>query len=145
MTKTSNSSVSWLKAKDLVQSTCDIHVKNNTSSLPVRTSVPIELAEVAEDGLSLKMPKNACSQGHLLLIQLSKKTNSPLRNVPPLSGIALELVMTAKVVRIEALDEVSAVIAVKFYQTDLNKWSEFLKRQADRQGEINGIVEGIRG
>jgi hypothetical protein len=141
---TSAKEESWLKAVDLVQSTCTIQVKNNTSKMDIRSGKEIELVEMSKNSISLKLPRNSCAISHLLSIKIEKNKSCPLKTIPPLTRKDFEVLVTCKVTEIEKFDDEYCVVGLVFYQADQNKWLQFLYLQGMRQGEIDSIVTNIK-
>ena len=85
---------SWLNAKDLIQTSFLIRVRNNTSGIYIQPEKDIELVEIAKNGFSMKLPSTACAVGQFLQIQIRKIASSPLRTEPPTKQTMLELAVT---------------------------------------------------
>ncbi|MCM2278528.1 MAG: hypothetical protein NDJ89_10685 [Oligoflexia bacterium] len=132
---------SWIKVEDFVETSYWISIQNNTTGTRVPDSPEVELTEVAQQGLTLRLPRNACSNGHQLVLTLRKRVRSPLEDGE--EEIEEEIQMTAKVVQAEDLDENTRSVEVRFYQYNELLWREFLRQFSGRQERVNALVKAI--
>jgi hypothetical protein len=133
---------SWIKTVDLKETVLCFVIRNTTTNSPILNTADVELTEMTDYGMTLKMPKRSCAFGHLLKITIVKKQKQLLPNGKlGFSGEEKEMTVTAKVIAEQLLDFNSKVITLKFYQFDEKVWKRLIKFFVEKQKRIGSIVE----
>ncbi|HAR41654.1 MAG TPA: hypothetical protein DCS07_03330 [Bdellovibrionales bacterium] len=129
----------WIKAKDFLKTTFEISVKNVTTHTSVAASTVIDLIEVNENGLVLKLPKSAGALGHLLMIRIVRKKEQQTKN-----STDFTFDFTGKVIAMDALEATASAVSLQFYQFNENDWKNFLKESAERQNSVNALIKKVQ-
>src|SRR4051812_27596721 len=112
-----SSSTPWIRTSDFAETSIWLSVVNNTTRVPVPKNFELEVSEIAEHGLILKMPPRSCSDGHLLSIHLERRRKNPLEKLGPNNPIKEDAIdVTAKVIELDPLGKDWVMVTVKFYQ-----------------------------
>ncbi|OFZ55908.1 MAG: hypothetical protein A2428_05175 [Bdellovibrionales bacterium RIFOXYC1_FULL_54_43] len=131
---------SWIRAKDFIETSFRITGENVTTKVPVKSAEVIEIVELHDSGVVLKVPKIAGALGHLLLIHIMRK------QVPAhiTDDLEREFSVTGKIVKAEALDAQTSLIELQFYQFNEIQWKSFVEECAKRQDSVDKIVRQIQ-
>ena len=129
----------WIRIGDFRETSYWISVENATTGTAVKSDEGLEVIELLESGLVLKMPARVCASGHLLRIQIAQRSTTP---VPPGEEARLIAAIdaTAKVMAIEDFDAEHRVVTAHFYQYEEFHWRRLLTEYAKRQVEIRDLL-----
>ncbi|OFZ17770.1 MAG: hypothetical protein A2X94_04165 [Bdellovibrionales bacterium GWB1_55_8] len=129
----------WIQTQDFVETLFQVSLKNTSTRSSVE-STEIEIIELREAGMVLKLPKRVAASGHIVMLRiLRKKAPQSHSSVQP-----LEITVTAKISTIEEHGANSNIATVQFYQYNENIWLALLKECSDRQNKASELIKKIQ-
>ena len=137
----------WIKVRDFSETTLWISAMNTTTNMPINVNSKIELSEMSPNGMVLRLPKNSCSIGHMLVINIVRRRKHlvPVATSEDEDQLQeMKLNVTAKVEEEEAIDKQFKSVSLKFFQFDENKWADLLMVYSLRQEAIDRLVKTIK-
>lgn len=136
----------WIRIGDFEEVFYQVQIKNTTTSQPVPPSKDIEVNEVSESGMTMKLPKRSCSNGHLLVVEIERhaRGGEKAQAVAQPKG-PMAITVTAKVTELEPMGDSAIIVRLHFYQFRTEDWQLFLADYADRQRKVDQIVHSIQG
>lgn len=143
---TSAAKTSWIKVRDFEESVFWVTGNNAVTETPITQDGPIELGEVSDHGLYLKVSNKSCALGHQLILNIThcKKTGIE-KPTPALLAKGTTISLTAKVIELEDTKAGCKIALLKLSQYDEKAWREFLEMIANRQHKVKAQVEAIKG
>ncbi len=110
-----------------------IRLVNQGSKTRVQ-SPDVSLVEVVAKGMVLDVPKNCCSQGHYLEVQLQAQQGD----------VSVIFISTVKVDKYKDLFNGRRTISVSMVQYDEGSWKKFQKVFDRRQESINEFFDAVK-
>lgn len=143
----------WMvKASDITEVKYAVACSNTTTKTGVPHAPAIELVEVSETGMQLRLPVRSCAYGHMLKISIERRRSKPFAEplkkdkakkravTTTLWTIEDKIQFTAKVLETEAFGATMLSVTVQFYQCDQDHWREFLGELTLRQKSVTCLV-----
>ena len=109
-----------------------------TTAVPVKDSSTLEIMELRDSGIAIKIPKRSAALGHLLLLHITRKSQTDADAEPR------EISVTGKVIEEEEFDSSAKIVAVQFYQYNEHEWKDFLIQCQNRQREVDAMIRKIQ-
>jgi hypothetical protein len=134
----SESDFLFFNPADFASVTLTILFRNLTSRLDPLPPEQVALVEIAEQGLTLGLPRTSCNVKHSVELEIHR--------VDPLRGEPLVVRATGKIEAIEPADDpnqIRATVALK--QFDEASWRDFRALNDARQQAINRFLNDARG
>ncbi len=143
--KTTAGTNSWIQAGDFEEVSYWITVKNTTTSQPIPEDPEIEVTEVSESGMTMKLPKKSCAMGHLLVVEMVRREKKPMEPPVPVEQPTQRMEVTAKIIDLEPLGKNYIAAQLQFYQFRTEDWRVFLSDYGARQKKLDAVIARIQG
>jgi hypothetical protein len=126
----------WVRAKDYVETSVWVELENSIGHTRVGRQAGIELVEMEDKGVVLKMPERLCALGHLLSLRFGKRI---MRHLEPADSAIFQETFraTAKVIESGLVERGWQLVTLKFYQYQEEDWKKFTAEYSNRQSEMS--------
>jgi len=134
---------SWIKLQDFTETTLWVNLTNTTTGVEIGITSDIEIVELFEAGMTMRLPPNCCATGHLLAIKMWQNPNGQNHgDKEPDPKDLIEL--TAKVMGTDTSKSGAKFYEFNFYQFPQDKWRAFIKNLEKKQRSVDKIVKNIQ-
>lgn len=115
--------------------------RNESSGTSIVDPQLIQLIEIEEKGIKLKMPKNSCQKGHNLTIFIFEyKNNFEPVKIPTEGKVKGSFDCIGKVVNIDIIEnETYSIVEIEFSQIDEKPWMDLVKKYKSINDKIRNI------
>ncbi|OFZ55609.1 MAG: hypothetical protein A2428_12170 [Bdellovibrionales bacterium RIFOXYC1_FULL_54_43] len=132
---------SWIDVRDFVKTSYTLTIKNISTHQPVKNAELVEVIELLDAGVVMKVPKNVTSAGHILMATIDKKMIDSKKGIKSYSS---KLAVTGKVAELEPFNAEFNIITLQFYQFNTEHWQRFLREYEERQRAVDEITKKIQ-
>lgn len=111
---------------------------NTTTKTEIKDPNLIEVVEYSSTSLTIRVPKNSCSDGHQLMLILVEKTSKDSL------ASAHKITVTGKVSLVENVSPNRDMVRIKLIQFVEKDWKEFMKKYSQAQEKVDKILAGYK-
>jgi len=146
----------WIKTEDYAERVLWGEVENPLSKTKVTLQDGLEILELLETGVMVRLPARVASEGHVLRLRLEHRVVNPFKAGKAgkaglnKKGSFLAFVAIGRVASIENAapegdGKVWQIATVNFTQFDEADWRKFVEDYEDIQAAVRGQVQARKG
>lgn len=135
----------FIRLEDFVSKEISVFAYNVTSNTEIKRYKEIQLVEIADTYIILRVPKSACAQGHSLWIHILPSENAKnFEKIPKNKEIPGAISISGKAVAIEDSEGSFKSIRFEFAQFAEREWQGFLREVHEKQVKVDVVFKSIK-